>query len=135
MYCATEFITTRSIDFSSIFRKSSSERTRILVLGAKRAISRPRTPGAGSARIQLAAGLRHLGRRQRFAAGIIQHHRVGRGDVADDIPRDELEMQVAMQLARIDRMRGIVIIDPVVHGRKGSGKTRFRDGNRGKMMR
>ena len=53
MYWATEFITTRSMDFSSILRRSSSERTRILVLGAKRAISRPRTPGAGSARISL----------------------------------------------------------------------------------
>ena len=53
MYCATEFITARSTDFSAIFRKSSSERTRILVFGAKRAISRPRTPGAGSARISL----------------------------------------------------------------------------------
>ena len=36
------------------------------------------------------------------------------------------EMQVAMQLARIDRMRGIVIVDPVVHGagvrqNRGSG--------------
>ena len=53
MYCATEFMTARSIDFSAIFRKSSSERTLILVFGAKRAISRPRTPGAGSARYSL----------------------------------------------------------------------------------
>ena len=51
MYWATEFITTRSTDLSGIFLTSSSERTRIFVLGAKRAISRPRTPGAGSARI------------------------------------------------------------------------------------
>ncbi len=50
MYWATEFITTRSIDFSVMFFNSSSERTLILVLGANRAISRPRTPGAGSAR-------------------------------------------------------------------------------------
>ena len=39
----------RSIDFASVLRKSSSDRTLIFVLGAKRAISRPRTPGAGSA--------------------------------------------------------------------------------------
>ncbi len=51
MYCATEFMITRSMDFSGIFLTSSSERTRIFVIGAKRAISRPRTPGAGSARI------------------------------------------------------------------------------------
>ena len=53
MYWATEFMTTRSIDFSAIFRRSSSDRTLILVFGAKRAISRPRTPGAGSARYSL----------------------------------------------------------------------------------
>ena len=53
MYWATEFITARSTDFSLIFRKSSSDRTLILVFGANRAISRPRTPGAGSARISL----------------------------------------------------------------------------------
>ncbi len=53
MYCATEFITTRSIDWSCMLRTSSSERTRIFVFGANRAISRPRTPGAGSARISL----------------------------------------------------------------------------------
>ena len=88
-------MTARSTDFSAIFRKSSSERTLILVFGAKRAISRPRTPGAGSARIQLAAGLRHLRRRQGFAAGIIEYHRVGRGDVADDIAGDQLKMPVA----------------------------------------
>ena len=50
IYWATEFITTRSMDFSAMLLNSSSERTLILVFGAKRAISRPRTPGAGSAR-------------------------------------------------------------------------------------
>ncbi len=64
---------------------------------------------------QLAAGLRHPGCRQRFAAGIIEHHGVRRGDVAGYILGDDLEMQVAMQLARVDRMGGIVIVDPVVH--------------------
>lgn len=54
MYCATEFITTRSSELSSIWLRSSSERTEILALGAKRAASLPRTPGAGSARYSLA---------------------------------------------------------------------------------
>ena len=53
MYWATEFMTARSIELSSIFRTSSSDRTLIFMFGAKRAISRPRTPGAGSARNSL----------------------------------------------------------------------------------
>ena len=128
MYCATEFITTRSIDFASILRRSSSERTRILVFGAKRAISRPRTPGAG--------WRDRAWRRRRPPwppTALRRRHSPARrhqgGDVADDVARDDLEMQVAMQLARIDRMRGIVIVDPFVHG-ASSGKTGFRHGNR-----
>src|SRR5262249_20150044 len=35
-----------------------------------------------------------------------------------------------VQLAHINRMRGIVIIDPVVHRRKGPAKTGFRCRNR-----
>ena len=73
--------------------------------------------GGGLGQIELGAGVGYLGRRQRLAAGIVQHDRVGRGDVADDVARDDLEMQVAMQLARINRMRGIVIVDPFVHAR------------------
>ena len=77
--------------------------------------------GRGLGQDQLAAGGRHLARRQGLAAGIVQHGRLGRGDVADDVPRDDLEVQVAMQLAHIDRMRRVVIIDPIVHGIPPSG--------------
>src|SRR4051812_43542254 len=38
-------------------------------------------------------------------------------------------MQVAMQLARINRMRGIVIVDPVVHRFGNPAKQEFRPGN------
>jgi hypothetical protein len=37
--------------------------------------------------------------------------------------------------ARIDRMRRIVIVDPVVHGRERSGKTGFLPGTGGYVMR
>ena len=86
MYWATEFMTARSIDFSSIFRKSSSERTLILVFGRKTRDQPAAHARRGLRQIQLAAGLRHPCGGQRFAAGIIQHHRVRRGDVADDVP-------------------------------------------------
>jgi len=53
--------------------------------------------------------------------GIIQYRRVGRRHVADDIAGHDFKMQVAMAPARINRMRGIVIIDPVVHDCLRSG--------------
>jgi len=90
--------------------------------------------GSGLGEIEQAAGIRHAPGRQRLAAGIVQHHRVGRGDVADDVPRNDLEMQVAMQLARIDRMRGIVIVDPFIHS-AASGKTGFQRGTGDLVMR
>ena len=61
--------------------------------------------GGGLGQIELGTGVGHPGGGERLAAGIVQHDGVGRGDVADDVARDDLEMQVAMQLARINRMR------------------------------
>ena len=76
--------------------------------------------------VELLFGLRDLGRRQRLAAGIVQHDGVLRADVADDVLRDQLEMHLAMQLADVNRMCGIVIIDPVVHCRAIRQKRGFR---------
>ena len=129
MYWATEFMTTRSTDFSVHFPQVIERAHPDLGVRGKARDQPAAHARRGLGQIQLAAGLRHLCRRQGLAAGIIQHHRIGRGDVADDVPGDDLEMQVAMQPARIDRMRGIVIIDPVFHRLGVRQKRGFRSRN------
>ena len=53
---------------------------------------------------QLLAGGRDLCGEQRFAAGVVQHDRSGRGDVAKNVIGDHAKMHVAMQLAELNRV-------------------------------
>ena len=130
MYCATEFITARSTDCSGMMPQIVQRAHPDLGVRGKAGDQPAAHPGRRLGQIQQAASVGDLRRRHRLAAGIVQHHGVLRRDVADDVLGDQLEMQVAVQLAGINRMRGIVIIDPVVHCGRDPAKPGFRCGNR-----